>query len=70
MAKHYTEDDVIAMLEQEIKKAGSQAAWADNNHISRQYVSDVVNGRRSPGLKVFRALGLFRVVEYTKEEGS
>lgn len=38
--------------------AGDQRAWARKHGISPQYVSDVLNGRRLPGDKITRALGL------------
>lgn len=36
----------------------NQAAWAKKHDISAAYVNDVLNGRRIPGNKITRAMGL------------
>ena len=43
------------------KRAGdNQAAWAIKHEFSPSYLSDVLNGRREPGEKILKALGLER----------
>lgn len=37
---------------------GGQAAWARRHGISAAYVNDVLRGRRIPGDKITRAMGL------------
>lgn len=37
---------------------GTQAAWAAANGLSKQYVNDVLKGRRTGGEKILAALGL------------
>lgn len=36
----------------------NQAAWAKQHKISTGYVNDVLNGRRLPGDKITKAMGL------------
>ena len=63
-----TADDVRTMLRDACKKAGTSAAWADKNSLSQAYVSDTLNGRREPGPKILRALGLVLEQNYRKAE--
>jgi hypothetical protein len=51
-------DQVAKRLRQSTNAAGGQAAWAAKHHISAAYVSDVLKGRRLPGDKITKALGL------------
>lgn len=46
------------MLRDDCKAAGGQSAWADHYGVSPQYVSNVLNGRREPGLAILEALNL------------
>ncbi len=64
-----TIDRVRELLRQACETAGSQSAWAQAHEMTGAYVSDVINGRREPGPKVLRALGLSRVTCY-KVEGT
>lgn len=56
-----------ARLRRACKHTGSQAAWAKAHDLGAAYVSDVLNGRREPGAKMLRALGLRRITCYRKE---
>ena len=49
-------DDVVTRLRRQCR--GNQSEWAAKHEISAAYVSDVLNGRRLPGDKITRALGL------------
>lgn len=49
-------EGVVARLRRAVR--GNQSAWAAQHGISAAYVSDVLNGRRVPGDKITRALGL------------
>ena len=49
-------DGVIEMLRR--LTADGQSGWAKQNKISVGYVNDVINGRRLPGDKITRAMGL------------
>jgi hypothetical protein len=42
------------------------ADWARKNALSPAYVSDVLNGRRDPGSKILKALGLKCVKDYRR----
>lgn len=57
-------EDVLRRLEEGIREAGSQRAWAASAGVSAQYVGDIRKGRRAPGVAVLDALGLQRVVSY------
>lgn len=43
---------------------GSQAAFANANKLSKQYLCDVMKGRREPGQKIFHTIGVRKVVSY------
>lgn len=58
--KGYTKEDVLVFLENEIKRLGSQAAFARAWGMSPTYVSEVVSGSRDPGPKILTA---FRLAE-------
>lgn len=47
------------------KYGGSQTAFAETNKVSKQYLSNVLNGRQRPGPKVLKALGVKCVIAYT-----
>ncbi len=57
---------LIALLKQQAKDAGSQKQLAFKWGISQQYLSDVMDGRRMPGKKILDALGYEPVVVYKK----
>ena len=57
-------EDVIALLETEIAKAGSQTAWAQRTGANRTSLNLALNGRQSVTQNVLDALGLERVVAY------
>lgn len=51
-------------LRQWAERLGSQRALAKHLGVSEPYLSDVIHGRRDPGPKLLKALGLDRVVSY------
>jgi hypothetical protein len=61
-----TTEDVLKTLRRACETAGSQREWARRNGTSGQYVHDVLNGRRDPGVGILKPLGLERVVTYRK----
>jgi hypothetical protein len=54
----YTTAEVRALLAAATSAAASQAAWARGQGISAGYVCDVLRGRKEPGPKILKALGL------------
>ena len=64
-----TEDKVRALLVREIRKVGSQAAWAGRHGIPVTTLSDALAGRRRIGPAILDALGLEKVVhvEYRRK---
>jgi len=57
---------VLALLRRECDKAGGQQAWARAHGVSPAYVSDVLTGRREPGIGILAPLRLERVVGYRR----
>ena len=49
---------VVKRLRASTNAAGGQKAWADKHAISAAYVNDVLLGKKLPGDKITRALGL------------
>ncbi|MEW6212376.1 MAG: hypothetical protein AB1631_28885, partial [Acidobacteriota bacterium] len=62
--KRYTEEEARKLLADAIDRAGSQGAFAAANGLSRQYLSDILNGRRDMSGKILSALGLKKIVEF------
>jgi transcriptional regulator with XRE-family HTH domain len=59
-----TADEVRDLLRQEVQKAGSQRALAEQLGVSQPFLNDVLKGNREPSAKLLEPLGLVRVVEY------
>ena len=70
MKEELTEDDVRAIVEPLIVKAGSMRALAKEWNMSPAYLGDFLNGRRGPGPQILKPLGLVQVVtvRYVKGE--
>ena len=56
--------DVRAMLAQQIKEAGSAAAWCRKHDVRAVSVSATMLGRIDPPPQVLKALGLVKIVTY------
>lgn len=54
--------EIVQLLQVEVKKAGSQTAWAKAAGIDRAFVNYVLQGRRPPTENIILALGLRRAV--------
>jgi DNA-binding phage protein len=54
--------EIVQLLRAEVKKAGSQTAWAKRVGIERSFVNFVLHGRKQPTEKIILALGLRRVL--------
>ena len=66
MKKRYTENDLREALLKAVAACGRPSVFADAHEISRQYLSDVLHGRREIGPAIYKALGFERVVEYVR----
>ena len=64
-----TADQVRDLLRAACDKAGSQSNWAKSAGLSPAYVSDVLAGKREPGPKVLRVLGVVVTAVYRKGLG-
>ena len=60
---------VLRLIKQRCKDT-TQAAVAKSLDVSPAYLSDVLAGRREPGPKLLRALGLERRTVYEPTNGS
>jgi hypothetical protein len=58
--------DVRELLRSEISSAGSQTEWARQKSLDRVSICYVLNERRPPSPRLFKALGLRKVVAYTR----
>jgi predicted transcriptional regulator len=63
-----TESDVAKIVEHEIERAGSVRALGREWGVSPCMISDLRNGRRGPGPKVLRQLGMKKIhrIEFVK----
>ncbi len=52
-----TDKELVQILKEACKKAGSQRKWALDNKISPAHVNDVINDRKGMTEKVAKALG-------------
>lgn len=60
--------DIHAELMKAVERAGNQSLLAEKLGVSRVYVSDMVNRRRSISPKIAQALGFELTVEYRRVE--
>jgi len=54
--------DVLAALNIECRKPGGQSAFARRAGVSEAYISQVVNGQKSPSPSILRALGFRKTI--------
>jgi hypothetical protein len=68
--RELTKDELLHVLSKACYAAGGASNWAKSVGISKQHVSDVLNGRTQPGDAIARALGYERQVQvtYTKKD--
>jgi hypothetical protein len=58
--------DVLALLKAEIAKAGSQSTWARQHRVDRPSVCATLNGNKKTSPQLIKALGLKKIVVYTR----
>jgi hypothetical protein len=67
-------DELISYIQSviDLRYAGLQAAFAQDNALSAAYVNDVLRGRREPGRKILDAVGVERITVYKlkREDGA
>jgi hypothetical protein len=61
-----TQNQLIRLLKQQAREAGSQKILAIKWGISQQNLSDVIKGRTIPGPKILKMLGYESVVMFKK----
>lgn len=57
-------DDVINKIHEALTEFDSQKTAAKKWHLSPSYLTDVLRGRRKPGQKILRVVGLQRIEAY------
>lgn len=64
-----TESEVISLVREAVDRAGSMRKLASEWGVSPPMISDLLGGRRGPGPKILRHLGLKRIksVSYVKD---
>jgi hypothetical protein len=67
-----TEDQVVDLIRQKVTQAGSMRGLAGEWDVTPSYISDLLNGRRAPGVKILGRLGLTRVktIDYQEKENN
>jgi hypothetical protein len=66
---HYmNHDQFVKYLSSEVTKAGSQQALALRIGVSKQYLCDVLKGRREPGQKLLDGIGFIRQISYLPKD--
>jgi DNA-binding phage protein len=59
--------DIVQLLRREVKKAGSQAAWAKKHGVDRSRVNKALQHASAPTESIILALGL-RIVVVSDED--
>ncbi len=62
-----TKESLIKLLHKRAERCESWTRLAESLDISPQYLQDIKDGRREPGTKFLKAMGLVKVVTYVKE---
>lgn len=65
--KTYTLQELVALLEAEVKQSESQKETAKKLGVSAQYLGDVLSSKREPGKKILDALKLRKVIKYEED---
>jgi hypothetical protein len=60
-------EDITRMLQEKVKKTGTQAEWARKNDVNPADLSSTITGKRPPTKDVLRALKLKKVFAYEHE---
>jgi DNA-binding transcriptional regulator YdaS (Cro superfamily) len=69
MAKQLlTEEDVLRLLRNEIRRSGGQYAWARRTALNGTYLNRVLHGTKSLTPSIAKALGLRRIVVCSASE--
>lgn len=59
-----TKESLIKLLHKRKERCESWTRLADQLGVTPQYLQDIKDGRREPGDKLLRGLGLVKVVTY------
>lgn len=61
-----TKESLIKLLHRMKDRHESWTRLADTLGVTPQYLQDIKDGRRDPGKKLLKALGMEKVIEYRK----
>jgi hypothetical protein len=64
----FDQDDCVRLLKVAVEREGSQTAFAKRHGVDRAFVNMVLNGKRSAGDALAKALGLRKVYIAAKLE--
>lgn len=59
-----THESLLRLLKRKAETHGSWTRLADALNVSPQFLHDCKEGRRMPGAKLLKALGLIAVIDY------
>ena len=60
-------EDIVRLLHEKVKRAGTQAEWARKNDVNPADLSSTITGKRPPTKDVLKALKLKKVFAYEHE---
>jgi DNA-binding phage protein len=61
--------EFLEYLSKEVAAAGGQTLYAVHVGISKQYLNDILKGRKEPGMKLLKAIGFKKIVTYEPTRG-
>lgn len=61
--------EFLEYLSKEVTAAGGQTLYAVKVGISKQYLNDILKGRKEPGMKLLKAIGYKKIVTYEPTRG-
>ena len=61
--------EFLEFLSKEVMAAGGQTLYAVKVGISKQYLNDILKGRKEPGMKLLKAIGYKKIVTYVPTRG-
>lgn len=65
-----TETDLLKILDQQVKEAGTQSRWASEHDVSAAYVNDLLRRRRAISPQIAAILGYKRTEQIWEKVGT
>jgi transcriptional regulator with XRE-family HTH domain len=67
--KNMSQAEFLEYLSKEVAAVGGQTLYAVKVGISKQYLNDILKGRKEPGMKLLKAIGYKKIVTYEPTRG-